>query len=119
MMEVTEFFAGRDESARIFEALRTVVDELGATELRVTKSQIAFRRHKAFAWAWVPGMYLRGDQAPLVLSLSLQRNDSSSRWKEVVEPTPGRFTHHLELTSISDIDDQVRTWLQEAWAGAV
>ena len=27
----------------------------------------------------------------------------------------GRFTHHLELHAESDIDDEVREWLQEAW----
>ena len=51
---MNDFFAGREESARIFETLRSVIGNLGPAELRVTKSQIAFRRRKAFAWAWIP-----------------------------------------------------------------
>jgi hypothetical protein len=39
----------------------------------------------------------------------------SPRWKEIVEPAPGRFTHHLELHSTADVDDEVQSWLQEAW----
>jgi Domain of unknown function (DUF5655) len=59
-----------------------------------------------------------GWHAPLVLTLSLRRRDLSPRWREIVEPAPGRFTHHLELRSTADIDDEVRSWLQEAWAAA-
>ena len=117
-MTLDEFFAGQDESRRVFEILRAAVEAIGPTELRITKSQIAFRRQRAFAQAWMPGKYLRGDLVPLVLSLSLSRRDPSPRWKQIVEPAPGRFTHHLELRSHADIDDEVRTWLQEAWVNA-
>ena len=117
-MTLDEYFSGQEESRRIFETLRRVVDAIGPAELGVTKSQIAFRRRKAFAWAWIPGKYLRGKTAPLVLTLSLRSRDASPRWKEIVEPSPGRFTHHLELYSINDIDDQVRDWLRVAWMAA-
>ena len=117
-MTLDEYFAGQPDSRRIFYALHSAVDALGPAQIRVTKSQVAFRRHRAFAWAWMPGVYLRGRHAPLVLTLSLRRRDPSPRWKEIVEPAPGRFTHHLELHSTVDIDDEVRSWLQEAWAAA-
>ena len=118
-MTLDEYFAGQPDSRRIFDALHSAVDALGPAQIRVTKSQVAFRRRRAFAWAWMPGVYLRGRHAPLVLTLSLRRRDPSPRWKEIVEPAPGRFTHHLELRSTADIDDEVRSWLQEAWAAAV
>jgi len=113
-----EFFAGHPDSRALFDALRRAVEELGPVAVRVTKSQVAFRRHRAFAWAWMPGMYLRGPRPPLVLTVALRRRDSSPRWKQIVEPVPGRFTHHLELHSDADIDDEVRSWLQEAWEAA-
>ena len=118
VMTLDEFFGGQPGSRRIFDALHSAVDALGPAQIRVTKSQVAFRRRRAFAWAWMPGVYLRGRHAPLVLTLSLRRRDPSPRWKEIVEPAPGRFTHHLELRSTADIDDEVRSWLQEAWAAA-
>ena len=117
-MTLDEFFAGWQDSRQIFDALRAAVEALGPVEVRVTKSQVAFRRRRAFAWAWLPGAYLRGKHAPLVLTLSFRHRDPSPRWKEVVEPYPGRFTHHLELRSAAEIDDEVRAWLQEAWAAA-
>ncbi len=117
-MTVAEFFLGHEESHRIFRALRTAIDALGPTELRVTKSQVAFRRSKAFAWAWMPDRYLHDGHAPLVLTLSFTKRADSPRWKEIVEPAPGRFTHHLELYSESEVNDEVRCWLQEAWETA-
>ena len=116
MAILDEFFAGQDESRPIFEAVRRAVEAIGPVKLRISKSQVSFRRRKAFAWVWMPGQYLRGNTAPLVLTLSLPGRNSSPRWKEIVEPRPGRFTHHLELYSLADIDDEVRGWLQEAWA---
>jgi hypothetical protein len=125
-MMLDEFFRGRDESRRIFEALCAAVAAVGPAEMRVTKSQVAFRRSPdavsgrriAFAWAWMPDVYLGSGHAPLVLTLALRRRDPSPRWKQVVEPAAGRFTHHLELYSADAIDEQVREWLAEAWQAA-
>lgn len=117
-MTLDEFFDGYEPSRAIFNALRKSVDAIGPAEMGVGKSQIAFRRRVAFAWAWVPDRYLRGGHAPLVLSVSLRRHDASPRWKEVVEPSPGRFMHHLELRDVGEIDGEVCQWLAEAYAEA-
>ena len=117
-MTLDEFFNGREAARHIFDVLSAAIAVLGPAEVRVTKSQVAFRRSKAFAWAWVPGMYLRGRGAPLVLTLSFPERSASPRWKQIVEPAPGRFTHHLELWSEADVDAEVRGWLREAWEAA-
>jgi len=117
-LELDDYFEGWPESRRLFDALHALIASLGPVEVRMTKSQAAFRRRVAFAWAWLPGMYLRGDVAPLVLTVALRRRDPSPRWKQVVEPAPGRFTHHLELHTVADLDDEVDAWLREAWDAA-
>ena len=115
LLTLEDFFRGYEPSRHIFTVLQKAVDAAGLCELRITKSQIAFRRRKAFAWAWIPAKYLHGVTAPLVLSISLPARDNSPRWKEIVEPYPGRFMHHLELFTEEDIDEQVRAWLSKAW----
>jgi hypothetical protein len=117
-MTVEEFFAGNIPSQMLFEALRIAVEEFGPVELRIGKSQISFRRRVAFAWVWMPAKYLRGKAAPLVLTLSFRSRDGSPRWKQIVEPAPGRFTHHLELYTPADIDQEVCAWLRDAWIAA-
>jgi hypothetical protein len=118
MITVDDFFGGKEKSKQLFNKLNIVLDNIGVANMRVGKSQISFRRRRAFAWVWMPDKYLQGKYAPLVLSLSLQRRDPSPRWKEIVEPYPGRFTHHMEIYSTDDIDSQVRAWIEEAWTNA-
>ena len=115
MTTLDEFFSGEEDSLLIYRNLFAAIDVLGSVEVSATKSQIAFRRRKAFAWAWIPGKYLRGKTAPLVLTVLLSRKDPSPRWKQVVEPKTGKFMHHLELYTHEDIDSEVLAWLQEAW----
>ncbi len=112
------FFAHHAPSRPLFDAVRAAVEAIGPSEVRVSTSQVAFRRRRVFAWAWLPGQYLHGPHAPLVLTVTLRRRDPSPRWKEVVEPAPSRFTHHLEVRTVAEIDDDVRGWLREAWQQA-
>jgi hypothetical protein len=118
MPTVDEFFEGHDLSRAIYEAVLREVQALGPLEMRASKSQIAFRRGRGFAWVWLPEMYLRRKAAPLVLSLAFGQRDLSPRWKEVVEPRPGRFMHHLELYTPADVDEEVSAWLRAAWEDA-
>lgn len=133
-----EFFEGRPESRRLFDALAALADSIGPTEYSVSKSQVAFRAAadepggpersaqsrraspgRIFARAWLPDAYLGEGHAPLVLTIGLRRRDPSERWKQVVEPAPGRFTHHLEITSADQLDARVEAWLREARETAV
>ncbi len=117
-MTADEFFAPYPESKTIFEALAAALASVGPCEMRATKSQVAFRRQRAFAWAWVPAMYLGGSRPPLVVSVALRRRDPSSRWKQVVEPSRGRFMHHMELDGVAAVDEELIRWLAEAWRDA-
>lgn len=116
-MTPEEYFDGHQDSARLFEVVKRAIAAIGPAEICASKSQIAFRRRVNFAFVWIPALYLeRG--APLVLTVGLRRRSHSPRWKQVVEPSPGHFTHHLELREPDDVDAEVRGWLREAWEQA-
>ena len=114
-MTLDDYFTGLETSRRVFEALAEAVGRLGDVDVRITKTQVAFRRRVGFAYAWVPEKHLGRPGAPLVLTVALRRRDDSPRWKEVVEPAKGRFTHHLELHQTDEVDEDVVGWLREAW----
>ena len=61
--------------ARIAEAIRPDSSIRPPVEVRTTKSQVAFRGRRAFAWLWRPGQYLAHPDAEIVLSLALARRD--------------------------------------------
>ena len=112
--QVDEFFVGSPLGRAVFDR---VVELLAATpgcSVRVTKSQVAFRRRRAFAWLWLPGRWLARPDADVVLSVSLGRPDPSPRFKEVVHPAPAHWLHHLEIAELTDVDDEVAGWLSEA-----
>jgi hypothetical protein len=119
-LTLDDYFSGDPASRGIYDALARAIEAIGQVSVRITKSQVAFRRKRAFAWAWIPGKYLTGDRPPLVLSIVLPDHGGSARWKEVVELRAGWYMHHLELAEESDIDEEVLAWLRTAWemAGA-
>ena len=112
------FFAGKAVPKYLFGLICRELEAIDDISIVVTKSQIAFRRQRSFAWVWMPEQHLKGRIAPLVLSISLPLPDGSSRWKEIVEPSPNHYMHHLELHSAADIDEEVADWLRQAWEAA-
>jgi hypothetical protein len=113
-MEPEDFFAGHPQARAVFDKVRSILEELGPVEVRTSKSQVAFRRKRGFAYLWMPGQYLRNPAAQVVLSIALGRHDPSPRFKEVVHPAPATWMHHLELHDADEIDDEVVGWLREA-----
>ena len=117
-MEPATFFSGHPLGEAAFARVSGMLEGIGDFEVRTTKSQVAFRRRRAFAWLWLPGRWLRHPDADVVLSIALPRLDGSARWKEVVHPTARSWMHHLELRDAAELDEQVAGWLAEAWAAA-
>lgn len=111
-------FADSPLGLSALDRVATILDGIGPVQVRTTRSQVAFRHRRGFAWLWLPGRWLRHPGAEVVLSIGLPRHDPSARWKQVVEPRPGRWMHHLELRDVEDLDAEVAGWLAEAWAAA-
>ena len=111
-------FDGATLALDVFRAVRRALEEIGDVELRVTKSQVAFRRRRGFAYLWMPSQWLDRPHDTVVLSIALDHQLQSPRFKQVVEPAPGRWMHHLEVRAVGEVDDEVTGWLAEAWTWA-
>lgn len=53
-----------------------------------------------------------------MLSIALGRHDRWGRFKQVAHPAPRIWMHHLEIRDLSDLDDEVESWLREAFENA-
>jgi hypothetical protein len=95
-----------------------VLAGLGPATVRLTSSQMAFRRRVGFAWLWPPPAWLGARGAPVVLSIGARARVDSQRWKQVVEPYPGRWMHHLEVREVAELDEEVAGWLAVAYEQA-
>ncbi|MBM7279431.1 hypothetical protein FOV72_02295 [Gordonia rubripertincta] len=115
---VDDFFAGAPVGRSIYAAIERAVLRLGDDiTVRITKSQVAFRRRRGFAYVWRPGKYVRSD-VPAVLTIALRHHVVSSRFKEVAHPSPHIWMHHLELRSVAEVDREVNLWLAAAYRDA-
>lgn len=117
-MRPEDFFAGHPEAWAVFTQVRSALSEMRPLEIRASRSQVAFRRRRGFAYLWMPGQYLRRADAEVVLSIALGRHIDSPRFKELVQPAPHHWMHHLEIGNVREVDDEVVGWLREAAARA-
>jgi hypothetical protein len=111
----SEYFAGNLLGQAVFDRVLAVLTNHDPVAVRVSKSQVAFRRRRGFAWLWLPERYLGVRSAGIVvLSFALGRADPSGRFKEVVQVAPAHWMHHLEIRAVTELDDDVVAWLREA-----
>ena len=113
-----QFFEGHPFALDVYRRVGSTLDGCGPFDVRVTRSQVAFRRRRGFAYLWLPGRWLRNPAAEVVLSLAIPRLVESSRFKEVVHPSRAVWMHHLEVQALRDLDEEVASWLREAYAGS-
>ncbi|GGS28635.1 DUF5655 domain-containing protein [Actinokineospora fastidiosa] len=111
-MTIDEFLDASPFARAVHERLRTLLDD--PYTVQATKSQLAYRRARGFAYLWLPGRYLRNPGAEVVLSIVLPRRSDSARFKEVAHPAPGLWIHHLEIHDVTELDAEVAAWLREA-----
>jgi hypothetical protein len=111
-------FADEPGAVEVYRAVRRTLEAIGPVEVRTTRTQIAFRRRRGFAFLWLPIPGVRRAGVVVVLSIALRGEVESSRWKEVAHPARSTWMHHLEVRALADLDQEVEGWLRQAYAEA-
>jgi hypothetical protein len=117
-LDPEQLFADEPDAVEAYGVVKGILESIGPVGVRTTRSQVAFRRRRGFAYLWLPVAWARGSGVLVVLSIALTRQDESRRWKQVAHPSPRIWMHHLEVRAMADLDDEVRVWLTEAYAEA-
>ena len=114
-MTPADFFCDHPLGLEGLDAVLAAVSEYEDVEVRVSKSQLAIRRRRGFAYLWLPDRYLGAPSAGIVvLSIALGRAVDLPRFKEVDRVSPAQWMHHLEIRDPDAIDEPVVAWLREA-----
>ena len=71
------FFAGHPFALAVHDRVIDIVQDFAPVDIRVSKSQVALRLRRGFAYLWLPGQYLSHPDAEVVLSIALGRHDDS------------------------------------------
>ena len=114
------FFFEKDPAALpLYEAFERAVCELVPDAgIKVQKTQITYTNPKVFAAvSFLPARRKAGRPEHFItVTLGLNRRLGSPRVDAASEPYPARWTHHLMISSIEEIDGELLGWVAEAAA---
>lgn len=113
------FFDTHAEALPLYEVLAgRIMAEIKDAVIKVQKSQISFYNKHLFACVSFARVRKKKDCPPsfIVVTVGLNHRVDSPRIEIAVEPYPNRWTHHLLISEISEIDDELMGWLKEAAA---
>lgn len=84
--------------------------------VKVSKTQISFYNRHMFAMASTCKKRKKDWPKEFVMvSLGLPYLLESPRVLAAVEPYPGRWTHHIAVTEIAELDEELFRWIDEAY----
>ena len=107
---VKKFLAGKSKHAiSLYEHFSTLVLECGPVQVAPAKTRIGFQVRMIFAA--VNKLSDRGLDAHVVLTRRLE----GPRFRRIEMMTPRCFVHHFRVESLSELDEEVRNWLREAY----
>lgn len=112
------FFNKRPEAIPLYEVFESrLLSELEGVVIQPQKSQITLKNRRVFgAVSFLPARKAKDRPDPyLTITLGLNRREGSPRMDQVSEPYPGRWTHHLVIGSVEEIDDELMDWVREAY----
>jgi hypothetical protein len=116
---IGQLFTDRPGAFRLFGNIRKFIETLGPVTVEATKTQVSFGTPKKFAWVWLPQMYIKKrKENSITLTFAAGRHIIHDRIAEAVESRPGRWTHHVVIEKESDLDEDIKDWLREAFAYA-
>jgi len=118
-MDIDEFlfFDKTPGMLPLYEAVRdTICAEFENVTIKVRKTQISFSNRYGFAFVSLPYRKLKGrPDEYIIFTFGLNHRLEHPRIMEAVEPYPGRWTHHVILRSVDDVDAELKEWITEAY----
>ncbi len=115
--DVLFFFEDHREALPLYEVLTEQMEGLGDLSIRVQKTQITFSNRRNFAFvSFLPARKAKDrPKTYITITFGLGRRVDSPRIDIATEPYPGRWTHHVLISSTEDIDGELMGWIREAY----
>lgn len=115
--DILYFFDKNPDALPLYEVFeQKVFSEIGSVSVKVQKTQISFSNKHNFAFAsFLP--VRKAKERPLVylvITFGLAYRVESPRIDVATEPYPNRWTHHVLISKIEEIDDELMGWVKEA-----
>lgn len=113
MLTISDFMLGKNEySVQLCQYFIKVYIEMGEINPHATKTMIAFKADKNFAYI----IRLGKNYLDIVLPFKKVYSDNLCFSKIVKVPGSLDYNHHLRLYSIDDINEEVKHYMKLAYA---
>ena len=111
------FFDSKPDALALYEAFReAVLAKVPDARIEVKKTQISFFNRRMFAAvSFAPVRKAKDRPKPfLTITFGLVYRKESDRIDAAVEGYPNRWTHHVMIGSVEEVDEELVSWIIEA-----
>lgn len=117
--DILFFFDKNPEALPLYEALEERIrSEIQDVTIKVQKTQITFANKHNFAFvSFLPAR--KAKERPdiyITVTFGLGYRKESPRIDAATEPYPNRWTHHMLISQVDEVDDELLGWIKEAGA---
>ena len=113
------FFDEKPAALPLYEAFaKRLLAEIDNVTVKVQKTQISFSNKYNFAFvSFLPVRKAKArPETWITVTFGLRYKKESPRIDAATEPYPNRWTHHMLISSVGEIDDELMGWIKEAAA---
>ena len=115
--DVLFFFNEKPAAIPLYEAFaKRVLAEIDNVTVKVQKTQISFSNKHNFAFVSLLPVRKAKERPDtyITVSFGLRYEKESPRIDVASEPYPNRWTHHMLVASVEEVDDELMGWIKEA-----
>lgn len=114
---ILAFFDQKMAALPLYEKLeQQILSEIENVIIKVQKTQISFFNRTMFACVSFARVRRKKDcpNTFIVVTFGLDHKQESPRIDVADEPYPNRWTHHVLISELEEIDDELMGWMKEA-----
>ena len=115
------FFDQHMDVLPLYQAFEEILfDSFPAVNKRVQKTQITFSNRHVFACVSFARVKRKAElpMRYMVITLGLPAPLDSERIAVKTEPYPGRWTHHIVVSTPEELDEELLSWMKTAYTFA-
>ena len=112
------FFDQHPDVIPLYQAFEELLlDSFPAVHKKVQKTQITFSNRHVFACVSFARVKRKAELPTgyIVITLGLPAPLDSERVAVKTEPYPGRWTHHIVVNKPEELDEELLSWVREAY----
>ena len=115
--DILFFFNDHMDALPLYERLeRLILEQIPGVKIKVSKTQISFSNKRGFAFVSF-NPCRKAKERPnvwMTVTFGLSYRKDSPRIDVATEPYPNRWTHHVMVGNVAEIDGELMGWIREA-----